>query len=82
MPDRLEKLIAEARELVATSYPIAHDEGCMLDPEFGETNHENWYYGDPLYEDSELPPPHCTCGAEEANDKAADFIEKAEEILK
>ncbi len=36
-----------ARHLIAAAYPIAHDEGCYLDPEFGEQNFQ-------LYVDMEL----------------------------
>ena len=30
----------DVAELLAAAYPLAHDEGCMPDPDFGQMNHE------------------------------------------
>lgn len=67
-----------ARHLIAAAYPIEHDEGCYLDPEFGEQNFES--YIDDLFDedDDDFDPtahkPFCNCGADELNRQAEEYL--------
>lgn len=68
-----------ARHLIAAAYPIAHDEGCYLDPEFGEQNFQ-LYVDMELYdeEDEDFDPtafkPFCNCGTDELNKQAEEYL--------
>jgi len=66
-----------ARHLIAAAYPIDHDEGCYLDPEFGESNLEREHIFDEEDEEDEnleLPAPYCSCGADDLNKQAEDYL--------
>lgn len=68
-----------ARHLIAAAYPIEHDEGCYLDPEFGEGNFR-LYVDTELYDedDEDFDPtafkPFCNCGADELNKQAEEYL--------
>jgi hypothetical protein len=66
-----------ARHLIAAAYPIAHDEGCYLDPEFGQDNLEREYWIDEEDEDEELPKPFCNCGTDDLNKQAEEYLANA-----
>lgn len=69
-PSLLEAL-QEARGYVENN----HDEGCELDPEFGEQNFEGNLPDD--YDPDEMRLPHCTCGTDELLAKIDDIIAQA-----
>jgi len=72
----------DARHLIAAAYPIPHDEGCYLDPEFGEQNF-HLYVDTELYDedDEDFDPdafkPFCNCGNDDLNKQAEEYLAHA-----
>lgn len=67
----------KAKTLIAAAYPIPHDEGCFLDPYYGEDNFMG-YLNVSMDEDEDFDPdsikPFCNCGTEALNEMSARYL--------
>lgn len=68
----------QAYRLIEAAYPIPHDEGCYLDPEYGDQNFGSYLdqmefeQGDDFESSDHLP--FCNCGTDELNTEAAVYL--------